>query len=319
MKKHSPNLYFLFLSTFLVLGLSVWAGIRFGAVTFPSEIVLWEIRLPRVILALSVGAGLAVAGACLQVLFSNPLCEPYTMGVASGAALGAVLGGSLSFFGSALGLNGGAFVGALFFGFLLFLLASQRRVSQLGLLLVGIMLSLVASSFLALWLAMTDPHGIQGVLSWLLGDLSRARIETSLFSFIVIAFLSVLVWTQSSRMDRMMMGEENARGLGVSVHQMRKRLIFLSSLIVALAVSGAGIIGFIGLMIPHFTRRVVGSLHFVMLPVAFLWGAIALIWGDLAARMILRPEELPVGVVTALIGAPVFILMMLQQSRQKLR
>lgn len=294
------------------LGIFAWlAGaalaLRLGATPGASGEIVAQLRLPRVILASSVGSGLAVAGAILQVLFSNPLCEPYILGVSSLASLGAVTGALCGFPLILGGLSVPAFGGALLCAVALYLLSLRRGIGSLTLLLSGVMLGLFGNSLVAVAMALGDPNGIQGALFWLLGDLSRARLLPALASLGLTAGLSVWAWTRWRGLDALLLGEEEALSLGIEVPRLRRSMIVLSALMVAVCVSGAGMIGFVGLVVPHACRRQVGSLHRWLLPLCGIWGATALVAADCAARVVARPYELPVGVVTALVGAPLFL------------
>jgi iron complex transport system permease protein len=309
---------FPYLIAFAFWLLMVMASLKFGAVPDASLELVLQLRLPRALLATAVGIGLTVAGAALQALFANPLCEPYTMGISSGSALGAVIGAYLGKEGTLLGLAGismPAFAGALIFGMLLFSIAHRMRQGSAALLLTGVMLGFLGSSLVALWMALADPNGIQNILFWLLGDLSRARLQGAVFTLLGVLALSAALWRRSREMDALLLGEEDALSLGISVRDARKRMILLTSVLVALCVSGAGMIGFVGLVVPHFARRMVGSLHFKLLPLAALLGATALTSADILARTVARPHELPVGVLTALLGAPFFIFILIKKPQ----
>jgi iron complex transport system permease protein len=295
-----------------LLGLVLWAaaffaGLHWGSVTNADLGVVMALRLPRVLLASAVGMALGVSGAALQALFSNPLCEPYTLGISSGSALGAVLGVVLGWEWIVAGLAGTAFVGALVFtGILLFF---SRRTStngggNLSLLIAGVMLGFLGSSLVALAMATSESHGVQGALVWLLGDLSRARLPGAVFSGLAILALSLTIWNHRKELDALLMGEEQAATVGVDVARARRKIVLFSSLMIAVAVSGGGMIGFVGLIVPHFVRRMVGSLHFHLIPLCAIWGALVLILADAFARVIASPYELPVGAVTAVLGAP---------------
>lgn len=297
----------------LAWGLAAFFAIKLGAVEGLSSDLVFALRLPRVVLASAVGIGLAVAGAVLQALFTNPLCEPYTLGISSGATLGAVLGATAGFELQSGGVAGSAFVGALVFGLILYGVSRRAGVAHLTLLLCGVMLGFLGSSLVALWMAFADSSGIQGAILWLMGNLSRARLHGSLFLLLSILGVSLMIWSHWRDLDAFLLGEEEAATLGVEVGRARRRLILGVSLLIAFCVSGAGMIGFIGLMVPHFARRWVGSLHFALLPVAGIWGAAALVTADTIARTAARPYEVPVGVVTALFGAPLFLLLILKR------
>ncbi|MBI4925039.1 MAG: iron ABC transporter permease, partial [Bdellovibrio sp.] len=152
---------------------------------------------------------------------------------------------------------------------------------------------------------------------WLMGDLSRARMHGALLTLFVSLILIFMLWRKSTQLDAFLMGEENASGLGVSVPKLRRQFIWLTSFLVGLSVASSGMIGFLGLIVPHFSRKLVGSLHFNMIPFCIIWGAVALVLADLMARVLLRPYELPVGVITAFVGAPLFIWMILSDGRSR--
>lgn len=302
----------------VLVGLVVIAlALGFGATDQLSREVVLELRLPRVLLGLGAGAALSLAGLILQALFSNPLCEPYTLGVSSGAALASVMAGSLGFFVHHWGFSLPAFSGAIAFTLILDVTVSRTRSSPLTLLLSGVMLGFMGSSLVALWMAMMDSSGIQGALFWLLGDLSKARLSGALMILGVVVLIFYYLWQKRGTLDALLMGELMAKTLGVEIEKERRRLLLASSLLVAVAVSAAGMIGFIGLLVPHLARRLGGSRHASALPLSMGLGGILLVLADLLARVLLRPQELPVGVVTALAGAPLFLIVMLRRSSRR--
>jgi ABC-type Fe3+-siderophore transport system permease subunit len=303
-----------------LLGISLWIGVvilalKLGAVPDASIELITEIRLPRVILASVIGVGLSVGGAALQALFANPLCEPYTLGISSGSALGAVLGLSLGLEWSYAGLVGTSFLGALLFAGILLYLSHRQGSNNITLLLAGVMLGFLGNSLVAIWIVLANSNGLQGALVWLFGDLSRARLSGSLIAGLGVGVLSLLIWTQSKNLDALLMGEEDARALGVDVRNVRRRVILLTSLLIGLCVSAAGMVGFVGLVVPHFARRWIGSLHFGLLPFCAICGGAVLTLSDSVARTAVSPYELPVGVITAFIGAPLFIWIMLKRNQ----
>ena len=289
------------------------AALKWGAVADASLDLILEIRLPRVLLANAVGMGLAVSGAVLQALFANPLCDPYTLGISSGSALGAVIGASIGLEWMFGGIAGTSFLGALLFASILYWISIQAENKNVTLLLAGIMLGFLGTSLVTVWMVRSEANGAQGMMTWLFGDLSRARLSGAIFCLLGVKFLCLALWSLWRGLDGLLLGEEQAGALGVDVNGLRRQVIVLSSLIIALCVSGGGVIGFVGLVVPHFVRRWVGSLHFVLLPLCALWGATTLMLADSVARIVTRPYELPVGVVTALIGAPLFLWMMLSK------
>lgn len=295
-----------------IIGICTWIvafilALKVGAVDKADSELVMQLRLPRALLAGAVGAALSVSGAVLQAIFANPLCEPYTLGVSAGAAIGAVLAASvgLSFVFGGLALP--AFLGALLFTGVLYFIARRPGSTNLTLLLSGVMLGFLGSSLVALWMALADSNGIQSAMLWLMGDLSRARLSGAIFSLLAVSVIFFLIWKKWRELDAMLAGEEGASALGIAVNKSRRTHLVLVSLLIALAVSGAGMIGFVGLVVPHFARRFVGAIHLRLLPVAAIWGAVILTFADILARFLARPYELPVGVVTALFGAPLFL------------
>jgi iron complex transport system permease protein len=308
----------------LLLGVSFAAALAWGATAgWDSEIVL-SLRLPRALLAAGVGAGLAVAGTALQALFTNPLCEPYTLGISSGAALGSVVGAAFGLGGAIAGLALPALGGALVFALALNAVAARgarrgRGVSGAGLLLAGVMLQFLGASLVSLWMSLTDAQGAQAALSWLLGDLSRARLSGALFTLAGVALFALAIWRRSRELDALLLGEDDAASLGVDVRRVRRRLIFATSFLVALCVSASGMVGFVGLVVPHFARRAVGPLHRRLLIMSALGGASALLIADLLARKLASPYELPAGVVTGLLGAPLFLWILVRRPAEVAR
>jgi len=268
--------------------------------------VLLELRGSRALLATAVGGSLAVAGALLQVLFSNPLCEPYTLGISSGAALGAVLAGSLGAHWIVEGFALGSLAGALLFMLPLAFLGSRRGVTGQSLLLAGVMLGFFGSSLVALVMALRASSGVAQALVWLLGDLSRATFRGAAISLLAAVGLTAWISRRHAELDTLLLGERPARAVGVEVDSLRREVLWVSSLLVAVGVATSGMIGFVGLMVPHLVRRQTGSMHRNVLPISLVWGAITVLVSDLAGRVFFEPREVPVGVITALVGAPVY-------------
>ena len=283
-----------------------------------TALILTELRLPRLILAFAVGSALALSGTVMQTVLANPLAEPYTLGVASGAALGAAvfnsLGISLGFFG----LNAGAVVGAVLVLIVLFKIIFKTQLRFDSVVLLGVMLSFTCASMLAIWMALADPAGVQSVTFWLLGDLSRVGLKSAIALF----FLSLIVFAYffrfSRKLDAFLFGESMVEGFGVSLKDTQRVAVVLVSILVGFCVSAAGMIGFVGLMVPHFVRKKMGtSLHRKILPYTFVWGGICLILSDALAHAVAFPLELPVGAVTSLIGAPIFIYLYVFQKNNR--
>jgi len=273
--------------------------------------IIWVFRLPRVLLAVVVGAALAVSGTALQAMTRNPLSDPYIFGVSAGASVGAVLVitlGSAVMGGVSLSLA--AFLGALLSMILVYTLAQQQgRATPMRLVLAGVALSYVLSavtSYLVLRSA-TPGGGAAAVLTWLAGSLGGAKWEQLGLPSTVVVLTTLLLLAQARPLNALLAGDETATGLGVNVERFRQQLFLVTSLLVGVVVAVSGAIGFVGLMIPHLVRMVVGSDHRRVLPTVALGGGVYLVLVDLVGRTIMAPQELPVGIVTAALGGPFFL------------
>ncbi|MER5515656.1 iron chelate uptake ABC transporter family permease subunit [Streptomyces sp. NPDC002763] len=270
--------------------------------------IVWNLRMPRTLLAAVCGAGLAVCGTVLQSLLRNPLADPFVLGVSSGASTGAVAVVVLGVGGGAVSLSAGAFLGALLsFGLVLALShtlgGSTDRVVLSG--VAAMQLFSALTSFTVLTSA--DAETTRGVLFWLLGSLTGADWNQVALCAAVLAVALVVCLGHARTLDAFAFGEEAAAGLGVHVARTRLVLLSVTALLTAALVSCAGAIGFVGLVLPHATRYLTGSGHTRLLPATALTGAVFLVWADTAARTVLDPQEVPVGVVTSLIGVPAFV------------
>ncbi len=295
--------------------LAIAASLALGASRDLDWVWIRELRLPRTLLAFAIGAALSISGAILQALFKNPLCEPYTLGVSSGATLGAVIGSTLGVNALFFGLSPSALIGAGIFSGILLIASRTRRLSTSTLLLIGVMLSFLGSSLVAVWMALAEPAGVQAAVTWLLGDLSRAETANAVLSLLAVLVIFVVLFREHRSLDALLLGEEEATTIGVNLPHFRVRAIVWTSLLVSLAVSLSGMIGFIGLIVPQIVRRTGSSLHRRVLPLCALVGGTFLILADTIARTIVAPYELPVGVVTAIVGAPFFIFLILKKGR----
>ena len=279
--------------------------------------IIWEVRLPRVLLAATAGAGLAVVGATLQALLRNPLADPYLLGTSAGAALGAV--GVLSFGASVVGLSisVAAFLGALIAVLAVYMLARQDGRFPTGrLVLSGVAVSYLFSSVTNL-LIFRVPNGEQArtALFWMLGGLGNARWDSLGLPAIVVLAVTCALTVFARALNAVSLGEELATTLGVDGDRFRRIGFLVASLSTGVLVAVTGGIGFVGLMVPHGVRLVVGADHRRLLPAAALTGAIFLIWADVLARTVVAPEELPIGIVTAFAGAPFFLWLMRSRGR----
>jgi iron complex transport system permease protein len=275
-----------------------------------SSVVL-DLRLPRTVVGFMVGAMLALAGALMQVLLRNPLAEPYVLGV-SGGASAAVLIAMLSGLSGFL-ISGSAFLGAMLSMLLVFGLAHGKGDwSPARLLLTGVVIAAGWGALISLILSITQGTQLRGMLFWLMGDLSYAHYtHWALIVLIVCLVVSMMI---SRNLNILARGELQAATLGVSPKKIRYLVYFLSSLLAATAVTLAGNVGFVGLIVPHAIRLMVGSDHRILLPAAFLLGGCLVMLADCLARTIIAPQQLPVGVLTAIIGIPVFLVLLRRQS-----
>ncbi len=281
-----------------------------------ASLILKELRFPRLIAALAVGGALAVSGVVMQTVLSNPLAEPYTLGIASGAALGAAISTTVGLKLSFFGLNGGAVIGSFLILMLLLKLVMRSSRQNDSMILLGVMLSLTCASLLAVWMALADPLGVQSITFWLLGDLSRVELKAAIALLILTLVVSAYFWVFSKKLDAFIFGENLVESFGVSYEQTQKIAILFVSILVGFCVSAAGMIGFIGLIVPHLARRVLRtSKHFHLIPLSLMGGAAVLTLSDALARSISEPHELPVGAVTALVGAPLFIFIFMKQKK----
>ncbi|MGW1229742.1 FecCD family ABC transporter permease [Streptomyces sp. NPDC001478] len=292
----------------LGLGTSDLSPIRDG--------IIWNLRMPRTLLAAVCGAGLAVCGTVMQALLRNPLADPFVLGVSSGASTGAVAVVVLGVGGGAVSLSAGAFAGALCSFALVMALSHSLGGSTDRVVLSGVAAMQLFSALTSL-VVMTaaDAEQTRGVLFWLLGSLGGAGwSEVATCAAILAATLAVCLG-HARTLDAFAFGQDAAAALGVRVARTRTVLLCATALLTAALVAAAGAIGFVGLVLPHAARALAGSGHGRLLPVTALAGAVFLVWADTLARTVLDPQEVPVGVVTALIGVPAFVLVLHRTRR----
>ncbi|MCX5886556.1 MAG: iron ABC transporter permease [Proteobacteria bacterium] len=272
--------------------------------------ILFNIRLPRIILGFSVGGALALSGVMLQGMFRNPLVEPYTLGISGGAALGVALNIVLRL-NNTLGvvsLPVSGFFGAILVVLLVYSVSLRKEGLRIqGILLTGVMLSFISSSLIMLIMSVSSMEDLQGIVFWIMGSLEEPNwllIQVVLWvsvSGLVISYLFCL------DLNALSLGDEEAQHLGIKVESTKRLLFILSSLLTGLSVSVSGVIGFVGLVVPHFMRMFVGNDHRILLVSSFLCGAVFLILCDTLARTIIAPMELPVGVITGVLGGTIFV------------
>jgi len=325
----------IFISLFIILIFSFLLSISIGTVHFPfKEIIgtIWErilghpgvynsiiveVRLPRVILALLVGASLGGVGTIFQSLFMNPMADAYIIGVSSGAALGAVSAIVFRLEVQFLGLSSipiFAFIGGIATVGLVYSISYRgHHNSILNLLLAGLAVNAFLSGLMSLLLLLSDTT-LHGSIYWLMGGFSGRGWQhiRIMLPYFIICTIILSMYTREANI--MLLGDEQAQNLGVNTSQVRRILIIISSLLTASAVSVSGVIGFVGLITPHILRRIIGPDNRILFPASLLGGAILLLLSDLVARIALSPSEIPVGIVTSLIGAPFFLFLLRKKS-----
>lgn len=299
--------------------ISLWHGIT-GNVADTSDVIIWQIRLPRTLLAAGVGASLALSGVAFQGLFRNPLADPYLLGAASGAGFGATLVivfGNKTIWLMHFGVPLAAFISALLTVLLVIALAKQgTHMSMVALILAGVV---VGSSFSAVtsFIMMLHRSQASNILTWMLGSFSLAS-WSKVIIILPITLLALLILIAASHsLNVLQLSEIQVRQLGFKIERFKLTLIIVASLTTAAAVSVAGVIGFVGLMIPHAARLAIGVNYSKVTPLAALWGALFMVLADLLARTIIAPSELPVGIITAATGGPFFLYLL--HRKQNLR
>ena len=283
--------------------------------------IVRNLRLPQVILAILVGAALAQSGAAMQGFFQNPMADPFVIGVSSGAALGATIAVFLSLDIWVFGVNavaGFAFVGAVAVTFLVYALSARGgRVPVTTVLLTGIAVGSLCTA-LTSFLMISGHHDLHRILYWLMGSLTARRWEHVQMVWPQILVGLLLLQLFSRDLNLILQGEENAKYLGVDVDRVKKVLLLLSAMLAAAAVSVSGIIGFVGLIVPHVMRILVGPDHRKLFPASILGGAILLVWADVLARNIIAPAEVPIGIITSVLGCPFFLILLARRRETDL-
>jgi iron complex transport system permease protein len=303
------------LGVVLLLALSIVLSLFLHLNWDQAQLILTELRLPRVVTSIAVGGILGLSGVILQTLLANPLSEPYTLGIASGAALGAAVTTSLKGMINVLGLNLGAIVGAGLV--LMVLIAIVKKSSSLGesLILFGVMISFFCSGLLAVWMALADPVGVQSITFWLLGDLSRVEIKTAATLMSMLFIAAIYFYKKALVLDAFLFGPNWVETFGVNRNHELRQGVFIVSIIIGAAVSAVGMIGFVGLVIPHFSRMAVGSRHRALIPFSVILGSASLTASDTLARTLSYPHELPVGAITSVLGAPILMYLLMNRKR----
>ena len=284
----------------------------------PVHDIVWLLRLPRLVLAALVGMGLSVCGVIMQAVVKNPLADPYILGISSGASLGATAAILLGI-GVALGENFvgiAAFIGAFAMSLgVLFISNLGGRSNSIKLLLGGMALSAVCGAFSSFIVYFANnKEGMQSIAYWMMGSFAGAKWENLMIIAPIVILAVLFLWTQSRMLNLMLLGDESALTLGTDLHIYRQIYLLVSSLIVGFVVYSAGMIGFVGLVVPHVIRMLVGTDHKKLIPVAALTGAIFLVVADGLCRIIIPRTELPIGILISLIGAPCFVYLMIKKT-----
>ena len=284
----------------------------------PVHDIIWLLRLPRLVLAALVGMGLSVCGVIMQAVVKNPLADPYILGISSGASLGATAAILLGI-GVALGENFvgiAAFIGALAMSLgVLFISNLGGRSNSVKLLLAGMALSAVCGAFSSFIVYFANnKEGMQTIAYWMMGSFAGAKWETLAVIGPIVVLAVMFFWTQSRMLNLMLLGDESALTLGTDLHIYRQIYLLVSSLIVGFVVYAAGMVGFVGLVVPHVIRMLVGTDHKKLIPVSALTGAVFLVIADGLCRVIIPRTELPIGILISLIGAPCFVYLMIKKT-----
>ncbi len=284
--------------------------------------IIWSIRSPRVFMAVIIGMILALAGVVMQATVQNPLADPYILGISSGASLGAtfaIMVGASTIFTGALANTGiifWAFLGAFVASMAVLLLSSiGGKMTSVKLVLSGAIIASLMGAFSNLIIVLApDPQRMQSLTFWLLGSLSGATWSKLLMPLLALAICLIYFMTQLRSLNTMLVGDDTATTLGVNLAKKRTIYIFLTSVLTASAVSMCGVVGFVGLMIPHVVRGLVGNNHWKVVPLSCMVGATFLVFADLLARVALKNVELPLGIITAVCGAPIFAYIMIKKA-----
>ena len=332
----NAKLWIAFLGSLICLGGSLSFAISMGAISVPIETVwgvfaqklnlwpvdpswskgraaiVWEIRFPRALLAVMVGAGLAIVGAALQAVTRNPLADPHLLGISSGGAFGAIL--ALLHTGLFLGsltVPVMAFLGALIATLTVLIVSKWAGATSADrLVLTGVAVSFVIMACANILIFLGDPKAHHTVVFWMLGGLGLAQWSYLIYPLAILLPCALWFWLQAPQLNAMTIGDETARSLGISVKRFRLTVFVIGALITGVMVAFSGMIGFVGLMVPHIVRLVIGGNYVRLIPFSALLGGVFLLWADITARTILAPEDIPVGIVTGLVGGFAFILLL---------
>ena len=335
-KKKKDRFFLISVVLLIILFLSIIAGVAFGSTYIDMntvyefiinkitgkeifepiwkktvESIIWEIRVPRVLMSAVCGGGLALCGVLMQCITKNPVADSYILGISSGASAGAVfmiiIGGASV---NILGVTGGAFLGAILCGIIVFTVGTQygKNISTTRLILTGLAVSTIFSSITNMMVySAKNSNQVRSAVFWSMGSLGRAKWEDLYISFIVLVIVLLISMALAKSLDILILGDNTAKMMGMDVSMVKSIIILSSTFLIAVLVSMTGAIGFIGLVVPHVCRGFCGSSHRKLLIVSLFTGAIFLIWCDIAARCFISPREIPIGIITSIIGGPFFL------------
>jgi len=284
-----------------------------------SDIIVWRLRLPRIMLGVTAGMGLATAGTVMQAILRNPLASPFTLGIASAASFGAtlaiILGIGFGFAGGTL-VVANAFIFTMLASIIIFTLANYKGATPGMMILIGIALSFTFSASTSLLQFFGDPEEVAGVVFWMFGCLGRASwYNVTVISLVLLICMSYLIW-KSKEFNVLNAGDETAKSLGVNVEQLRLVSMLVASFVTAVIICFTGIIGFIGLVCPHICRMLIGGDNRFLLPASCLLGAVVLLGADTVARTIISPVIIPVGIMTSFFGGPLFFYLLMRKREE---
>lgn len=281
----------------------------------PSSVfIIWNLRLPRILLATLVGASLSISGVALQGIFKNPMAEPFVTGTSAGASFGATL--AIIFFnGSNISISLSAFIFSIFSSFLVYYLAQNKgKIDLVNLLLAGIVLSSLLSAFVSFLMIFNEKELIS-IFTYTMGSFNASNWMQVNLLFITTFLGFFILYSLHKELNILSLGDESAKSMGVEVERTKKLILVSTSFITAIAVSYVGIIAFVGLIVPHFFRLLIGSNHKKLLPMCFLGGAIFMLFCDNLSRTLIDNSEIPVGIITSIIGAPLFLYLLNKRKR----
>ncbi|MCX7856564.1 MAG: iron ABC transporter permease [Deltaproteobacteria bacterium] len=323
MKEKKKKLLISLVGSFLILLICVFSSIIVGPagmVLLPKDIyeeaILFDLRLPRVLLGFAAGGSLSLSGLLLQGIFRNALVEPYTLGISGGAAIFvaiSIITRLDEIFGSFF-LSVAGFVGSFVVLLIILFLSSRKHLKKEELLLSGVMISFVCSSFIMLLFAIVRSEDVHRIIFWMMGTLQEDKRGMILFLSLVSVFFLLMSYLFSVDLNALQLGEEEASHLGVDVFRIKRILLILSSVLTGITVSITGIIGFVGLLVPHVMRLFFGSDHRFLVFSSFFFGSSFLIVCDTISRILIRPAELPVGVITGIFGGSLFLYLLLRRK-----